>query len=1252
MADPAPIDLTLFDLDNMDRVDFDSCDSNLSTFFLPSLTSTIEPPADSILQASDQSPVDTQAVTLPSSVETESAMSLASPTTVPTTQALKRTLTVSTLSISSMAPTSDCQEQSQPLGTLHPEGTNASLVGTSLSSSEVQTIVRQVSLTSATDSVSADIHSFSGPLYSPTSPSPIRAGHGPGDHCDPHGGFSPTSPTGLLYSQQHGPHLQTQQRQPTQQTLLPHVQSHAQPQVQPQYRRNPQMHPLSILRLQQQQHQQNQAHMVNHTDFGHTATNKPQLSRHPQLLPHQLPQQASHHAGTLLSFPPLAPQPYPLHPHPHPHPHPYSSSQVFPQSSPQMVQQHQELWSRQAQYHHQYQQQQQQPRHLPPFPYPHPLADAPFHAMVPHASLNANQYLPPLPPQQVFQSNQGQAQMDYFTDSLSASMSINGHRDPQLMSSLHQQQLQTTFLGPLASSLSSSVSSTSSPGLTTSFHGYPCQYHNQRMLGSRVLISDSNPSAAITFGDQPHHPQFISYEGSPATTGDEQQDRDLEVHTPASGTQYVRTMKAEELAERLRQVREQKHKSSPPKPAPRQRRRPAQKQKQKQMETPEDDQDRDVAPIKLSDSPLLAAQARILQTLTKITAESAESSSLQFSASQIPSPSTTPQSGTSERSLTAGGVSLLKPLQGQAGTSDESGDMRYPTGDTETENESTISAEDSFGHENYEVQRVYHELHVSLHDIEGTGEHHGGHRAPAAPAYRPSSTAVTSSHPHDSYSSSSSSLGDESRTASPELDQDNPKVKMEENVANHASKTLPRIPAYSRGADYGEISGPVRVRRPKRSLAELYENGRRRSLGYSDDPEKDDVDIEGLAEAHSIPGEQLKTVHEYGQEDTESGGEADDSSSDYSEKGSGPRRSRRQVKRGRASEKAVARSSGAALGLGIRKAHDQVLSGREKVRGKSSGIATGIKGQNRRQNHKRPQGQSFQLSKAAQLPTAAVVGPSSRTSSMPLLHEEYTREMQNQVLRAQALIKGTYTLPGFSGGSVADANPAGTSRDHANQHQSMDRQQGSNDHGGSSGDIPCTFPSCPRSFISQGLLKSHLVSHFEDKPFWCDECSEDGVHPRPSLPPLMPGMPPQVFEVKRYKRNHDLLRHKREQHPPVSVQISRALEKIAARDRRKEATQRKSRERTEEKKKEEEEEGQEKSSRKRGQGYDDESKELLKKIEASARAIETLESNQKAKRRRQSEDQQKKEDEEENGGAAGEAMPPQTPRRARKGKKE
>lgn len=236
-------------------------------------------------------------------------------------------------------------------------------------------------------------------------------------------------------------------------------------------------------------------------------------------------------------------------------------------------------------------------------------------------------------------------------------------------------------------------------------------------------ISDPNSHPAITLGDQPHHPQFMSYEKGPETTGDE---RAAEFHTPASATRIVKTMRAEELTERLRRVREQRRASSPTKPTPRQRQRRTQKQTQPQMQTPEEDQDQDLVPIKLCDSPLLAAQARILQTLSKITVEGAES--LSFSGSQIPSPSTTPHSGTSEGYLKTGGTNSLNPhAQDSAGDEWRHLATRDLSGDSGTEDEARSATEDSFMQENCEVQRVYHNLHVSLHDIEGDGQGHGGH---------------------------------------------------------------------------------------------------------------------------------------------------------------------------------------------------------------------------------------------------------------------------------------------------------------------------------------------------------------------------------------------------------------------------------------------------------------------------------------------------------------------------------------------
>ncbi|KAF9088610.1 hypothetical protein BGX23_007231 [Mortierella sp. AD031] len=96
--------------------------------------------------------------------------------------------------------------------------------------------------------------------------------------------------------------------------------------------------------------------------------------------------------------------------------------------------------------------------------------------------------------------------------------------------------------------------------------------------------------------------------------------------------------------------------------------------------------------------------------------------------------------------------------------------------------------------------------------------------------------------------------------------------------------------------------------------------------------------------------------------------------------------------------------------------------------------------------------------------------------------------------------------------------------------------------------LHCQLPHCLRTFPTIGLLKSHMVSHNDEKPYWCDICSDDGIHPRPACPPPLPGMPISVPEVKRYKRHHDLLRHKREQHPPIEVKIQRHLDKQAAKE--------------------------------------------------------------------------------------------------------
>ncbi|KAF9951462.1 hypothetical protein BGZ72_007026, partial [Mortierella alpina] len=54
---------------------------------------------------------------------------------------------------------------------------------------------------------------------------------------------------------------------------------------------------------------------------------------------------------------------------------------------------------------------------------------------------------------------------------------------------------------------------------------------------------------------------------------------------------------------------------------------------------------------------------------------------------------------------------------------------------------------------------------------------------------------------------------------------------------------------------------------------------------------------------------------------------------------------------------------------------------------------------------------------------------------------------------------------------------------------------------------PATCPHCHKEFQSKGLLRSHVVSHSSDRPFVCWDCAD-----------------------KSYKRNHDLLRHRREKH--------------------------------------------------------------------------------------------------------------------------
>ncbi|ORZ13884.1 hypothetical protein BCR41DRAFT_422776 [Lobosporangium transversale] len=58
-------------------------------------------------------------------------------------------------------------------------------------------------------------------------------------------------------------------------------------------------------------------------------------------------------------------------------------------------------------------------------------------------------------------------------------------------------------------------------------------------------------------------------------------------------------------------------------------------------------------------------------------------------------------------------------------------------------------------------------------------------------------------------------------------------------------------------------------------------------------------------------------------------------------------------------------------------------------------------------------------------------------------------------------------------------------------------------------------PHCDKEFQSKGLLRSHIVSHSSDRPFVCWDCAD-----------------------KSYKRNHDLLRHRREKHNVDGVSAS------------------------------------------------------------------------------------------------------------------
>ncbi|KAG0046453.1 hypothetical protein BGZ83_008393 [Gryganskiella cystojenkinii] len=168
---------------------------------------------------------------------------------------------------------------------------------------------------------------------------------------------------------------------------------------------------------------------------------------------------------------------------------------------------------------------------------------------------------------------------------------------------------------------------------------------------------------------------------------------------------------------------------------------------------------------------------------------------------------------------------------------------------------------------------------------------------------------------------------------------------------------------------------------------------------------------------------------------------------------------------------------------------------------------------------------------SAPVPSVTLTGANGKGSVVPHLFQEYASQLQEHALKIHTAAATLY--------HQASGTPAPWS--------SYNGGIGTT----TSGPIRCTFEGCLRTFASQGLLKSHVVSHDSNRPYWCDECSLDGHTPRQPLPPLIPGMPPVIFEVKRYKRNHDLLRHKREQHPPREVMISRARERIDSKEKRK-----------------------------------------------------------------------------------------------------
>ncbi|KAF9584088.1 hypothetical protein BGW38_007616 [Lunasporangiospora selenospora] len=118
----------------------------------------------------------------------------------------------------------------------------------------------------------------------------------------------------------------------------------------------------------------------------------------------------------------------------------------------------------------------------------------------------------------------------------------------------------------------------------------------------------------------------------------------------------------------------------------------------------------------------------------------------------------------------------------------------------------------------------------------------------------------------------------------------------------------------------------------------------------------------------------------------------------------------------------------------------------------------------------------------------------------------------------------------------------------------------------------CTEPDCDLQFMARALLRSHLVAHRMEKPFWCEECFHEKYNVYPAEEHAVAGynncygaelgngttcrrmpwmvhipldIPPRgainckpELEIRRYKRNHDLLRHKREKHAPMDVRMA------------------------------------------------------------------------------------------------------------------